>query len=490
MIVETKTMSSPKEPTTFFNLLNQQTILKNLTEKLGFTKPTPIQEAVIPVILSGKDVYAGAKTGSGKTMAFLLPISQMIFEKKINKALILSPTRELALQTDEEAMKILDGQTQVVSIPLYGGVPLDQQLRALKAHKPSLYIATPGRMIDFMSEEVLDLNDIELVVLDEADRMCDMGFSPQIIQILSALPKRKQNLMFSATLPKDANEIMNLFLRDAVKVQVDNPEQSSSTIEHRVVYVSRRDKTRKIARILSAPDQVTVIFCRTRKGADRLYKDLSHEIDSVAVLHAGFEMNERERTIRAFKDQRIKTLIATDVASRGLDVEQVTMVIQYELPETVEDYIHRSGRAGRAGRSGISVLFVDRESLNERRLLEQISKKVKFTTDSNADESSSANRGDERDSAREPSRERPRRDQGRERSPGRSSGDRSRDSGGRNRQPTRDRDQRVQKPSTTKVASSGTAKSAAPKKAGFLQKTKKLLGKLLGKKTKPSPRVS
>jgi len=471
MIIDTKTMSSPKEPTTFFNLLTQTTLIKNLTENLGFTKPTPIQEAVIPVILTGKDVYAGAKTGSGKTMAFLLPVAQMIFDKKIKKALVLSPTRELALQTDEEAMKVLDGQKEVVSIPLYGGVPLDQQLRALKAHKPSLYIATPGRMIDFMSEEVLDLNEIELVVLDEADRMCDMGFSPQIIQILSALPQRKQNLMFSATLPKDANEIMNLFLRDAVRVQVDNPETSSSTIEHRVVYVSRRDKTRKIAKILSEPDQVTVIFCRTRKGADRLYKDLSHEFDGVAVLHAGFEMNEREKTIRAFRDRKISTLIATDVASRGLDVEQVTKVIQYELPETVEDYIHRSGRAGRAGRSGISILLVDRESLNERRALEQIAKKVKFATDTASEEN-------EYSGQREHS-ERPRRDQGR--------------SGGRSRQ-HRDRDQRVHKPNpprsqqASKHTGGKSGVKSGAKKTGLIQKTKKLIGKIFGRKPKANPK--
>jgi ATP-dependent RNA helicase DeaD len=376
------TESLENTPTVQFkDLIQQDLIINNLTEKMGFTDPTPIQKAVIPSILEGKDVCAGAKTGSGKTMAFILPIAQMIFEGRIKKALVLCPTRELALQIDEEAMRALDGQNQVVSIPLYGGVPLDQQLRALKTHKPSLYIATPGRTIDFMMEEALNFDEIELIVLDEADRMCDMGFSPQITQILGSLRSRKQSLMFSATMPKEANEIMMSYMKDPVKIQVDSPQKASNTIEHRVIYVSRRDKNRSLSKILEAPDQVTVIFCRTRKGADRLYEDLRRERHGVGILHAGYEMNEREKTIRGFRDGKITTLIATDVASRGLDIDTVTTVIHYEVPESLDDYIHRSGRSGRAGRKGVAYLLVDRQSSNDRRSLEEFSKVVKFETD-------------------------------------------------------------------------------------------------------------
>lgn len=470
------TESAPQNK--FLTLLQNPSILHNLIDKLGFPGPTPIQEASIPSILEGRDLYAGAKTGSGKTIAFIAPIAQMLMEGKIQRALVLCPTRELALQTDDEAMKILDGQTQFVSMPLYGGVPLDQQLRALKANKPRLYIATPGRMIDFMMEELLDLDSIEIAVLDEADRMCDMGFSPQIIQILSSLKKLKQTLMFSATLPKEANDIMERFLKEPVRIQIDNPQESSSTIEHRAIFVSRRDKTRRIKDLLQEPNQVTVIFCRTRKGADRLYQDLSKEMDNIGILHAGFEMNERERTIRAFKDRKINTLIATDVASRGLDVEQVTQVIHYELPETVEDYIHRSGRSGRAGREGLSTALIDKDSFNERRQLEQITKKISVKIVGKAEEASShstkeSRRGEHPEGRRDRGpRERNQQSRGR----GRSHDRRPREDRRPDERPRGDRKPRATSPRTT------VAKPEAKKSSGILKKAKKVIGSLFKKK--------
>ena len=349
-------------------------------EKMGFKEPTPIQQAVIPPILDGRDIYAGAKTGSGKTVAFLAPLCQMIMEGRIRKALILSPVRELAIQIDEEAMKVLgEDQKDFVSVPLYGGVPLDQQLRVLKIYKPCIYVATPGRMIDFMSEGCLDLGEIDVCILDEADRMCDMGFSPQVTQILDTLPNCKQYLMFSATLPKEANDIMVRYLRNPEKIQVDPPDESSSTIEHKVVLVSRRDKRDRLLDVLADGFDTSLIFTRTRKSADNIYELLKKARVDAGILHAGYSMNERERTIRDFKDGKLHHLVATDVAARGLDVQHVTLVVQYEMPENIEDFIHRSGRAGRAGRYGLNICFVEKENVFQRRQIKEFAKKINFT---------------------------------------------------------------------------------------------------------------
>lgn len=377
-------MSSEKIPdqnqnTEFSSLIQQADVLRNLTEKMGFKEATAIQAASIPPILEGRDLYAGAKTGSGKTVAFLAPLAQMFYEGKIRRALVLSPVRELALQIDEEAMKVFgDDQKKYVSMPLYGGVPLEQQLRAMKIHQPCLYIATPGRMIDFISEGAIALSEVDVCVLDEADRMCDMGFSDQVTEILTTLPNCKQFLMFSATLPEDANEIMNRFLKDPVRVQVDRPQESSSTIRHEAVFCRRQEKLSKLEALLAEQTQSCIIFCRTRKSVDRVYEKLRQTFRQTGILHAGYSMNEREKTIRAFKESKIRFLVATDVAARGIDVENIGLVVHYELPESTEDYIHRSGRSGRAGRRGVSVAFVEKESFPQRRFIEELQKNIQI----------------------------------------------------------------------------------------------------------------
>jgi superfamily II DNA/RNA helicase len=365
----------------FEDLLTNPLLLENLTVKMGFDTSTAIQAAVMPSILEGRDVYAGAKTGSGKTVAFLAPIVQGMLDGKVRKALVLSPTRELALQIDDEAMRLFDGQKNHVSIPLYGGVPLEQQLRAMNAHKPTLYIATPGRMIDFIGEGCIALADIDICVLDEADRMCDMGFEPQVNEILSSLPNRKQTLMFSATLPKEVNNIMSKFLDNPVSIQIDSPQTSSSTIIHRAIFVDRRRKLPVLKDLLRSSTGASVVFTRTRKGADNLFEKLGGNGNaraSIGILHAGYSMGERERTIRQFKEGRIQHLIATDVASRGLDVDHISQVVHFELPETLDDYIHRSGRSGRAGRAGMSISFIDPENSMQRKQIEGFAEKIKI----------------------------------------------------------------------------------------------------------------
>lgn len=454
----------------FAELLNNKIIQENLIEKMGFQQATPIQEAVIPPILEQKDVYAGAKTGSGKTIAFVAPMAQMLLEGKIKKALVLSPTRELALQIDEEAMRVLANQTEHVSIPLYGGVPLDQQLRALKSHNCSLYIATPGRMIDFISEGCLPLSDIEVCVLDEADRMCDMGFAPQVMEILSTLPNRKQTLMFSATLPKAANEIMNNFLHDPVQIQIDSPTEMSSTIKQRAIFCDRKDKVSKLRELLNKDDQYSVVFTRTRKNADRIYERLSKEVKGLGILHAGYSMGERERTIRSFKEGKLHHIIATDVAARGLDVESLTQVIHFDLPDNTEDYIHRSGRSGRAGRSGEAYALVDRSSHGEQKLIETLSKSmdieyVDATQNNRSRRGTGGNKGPSKNSKKSQSPSKPNRSR---------SGNKKRSDSKQKNEPRK------------KQASQKQKSPEKPKKLGLLQKTKKLFG-LGSKEEKQEP---
>ncbi len=359
----------------FETLLQHPVLIENLVGKLQYS-PSPIQEAVIPSILDGKDIYAGAKTGSGKTIAFLAPIIQRLFNDSAKKALILAPTRELALQIDEEAMLILEGQSKLVSIPLYGGVPIDPQILALRHHHPRILIATPGRMIDFIQEGCLPLNELEICVLDEADRMCDMGFAPQVTQILDVLPHRKQTLLFSATLPKQLNDIMSRFCPNPVRIQVDAADEASDTINHQVILCDRHEKVTQLIRILELPDVSCLVFTKTRKRADELHRTLTRKGVAVGILHAGYSMPERERTMKGFREQSIRHIIATDVVSRGIDVDHLTHVVHYDLPDALEEYIHRSGRSGRAGRTGTTIALVEKGNRNQLAQLEELKKKV------------------------------------------------------------------------------------------------------------------
>ncbi len=377
-MTQAETASEATEPN-FENLLTWPVLIENLKVKMGFKGPTPIQKAAMPAVLSGRDIYAGAKTGSGKTIAFLAPLAERIKKGEIHRVLILAPTRELVLQMDEEAMRLLDGQTEVVSVPLYGGVPVDPQILAIKAHKPRLFIATPGRVLDLFSEGVLPIDQAQVAVLDEADRMCDMGFAPQVTQILDLMKERKQMLLFSATLPKELTEIMSKYCPNPERIQVDAPDQSSETITHRVIFCPRKNKIQRLVQVLTSdPSIVSVSFSRTRTGADRLYDRLRTELGQVAVLHAGLDMNERERTLRALKDGRIKHLVATDVFARGIDVDFLTHVIHFDLSGNLEEYIHRSGRSGRAGREGTTIAFVESDNPEQLQDYQTFAKKVKF----------------------------------------------------------------------------------------------------------------
>jgi ATP-dependent RNA helicase DeaD len=359
---------------------------------MGFENATPIQDQAIPAVLTGKDVLGGAKTGSGKTVAFLAPTIQRLVNKEVDMAIVLSPTRELVLQMDEEAEKMLRDQDDVNCVPCFGGVPVDTQVIAIKHHKPRLIIGTPGRIIDLFDEHILKPGDFEVCILDEADRMCDMGFTPQVNRIMGDLTNLKQTLLFSATLEKDLNEIIKKYTKDPITIQVDNPEEASDTIEHNAIICHPRAKMKHLTKILNEPNSTTIVFSQTRRGADQIYNEISRDMEGVAVLHAGFTMPERERTIRAFKAEKIRVLIATDVVSRGIDVSHVTHVVHFDLPRSFEDYIHRSGRSGRAGKSGTTIALVESTNREHKRLMDEFSKKVIF----NIEEDSGTGAGGQR----------------------------------------------------------------------------------------------
>jgi len=291
--------------------------------------------------------------------------------------------------------------------------------------------------------------------------MCDMGFSPQVTQILDTLPNCKQYLMFSATLPKEANDIMVRYLRNPEKIQVDPPDESSSTIEHKVVLVSRRDKRNRLLDVLADGFDTSLIFTRTRKSADIIYELLKKARVDVGILHAGYSMNERERTIRDFKGGKLHHLVATDVAARGLDVQHVTLVVQYEMPESIEDFIHRSGRAGRAGRYGLNICFVEKENIFQRRQIKEFAKKINFT---GGTEDEGEGQGGQASGSRRRSRgPRQNRNEGRSRN--------SRDRNRGPRQEHRQTEHSTQKPSA--------AKSIPIKTGGLMGRLKKAIKKII-----------
>lgn len=469
-----------EETTSFEQLLTHPHVVNGLSQKMGYKSATPIQVASIPIILQGKDLYAGAKTGSGKTIAFLAPIAERLLRNEAHSALVLAPTRELVLQIDEECMNFLDGQTEVVSIPLYGGVPVDPQVLALRRHKPRIFIATPGRTIDLVQEGSLDLSKTEIAVLDEADRMCDMGFAPQVSQILDLLTNRKQTLLFSATLPKELNDIMGRYCPNPERIQVDASDQASETIRHQVIFCLRREKITKLIQFIQDhPNLVAAVFVKTRNRADEIYERLKNVLKEVAILHAGFPMPERERTLRQFRDGRIRVLVTTDVFARGIDVDTITHVFQYDLPHSLDDYIHRSGRSGRAGRQGTTVAFVESDNRDQIQFYRQLEKKVIFTP--------IGGELREGDSPRGPSRYA---DRGGRQDRGRHS--RGRSHGERNSHPQRDRSsarnhsrgerqaQRQDRP----PQKSNSTQSKPKKSTGLISKTKSILKKVFGRKSK------
>lgn len=348
------------------------------TTEAGYVTPTEIQSKAIPQILKGKDVLACAQTGTGKTAAFAIPILQNLHNRKLNnnaiKVLILAPTRELALQIDEN-FKTYSKFLNARSLAIYGGVKQEKQVNRIK-NGIDILIATPGRLLDLMQQGLAHIDQVKTVVLDEADHMLDMGFINDVKKILAKLPKERQTLFFSATMPPAIRQFANQILNQPIEISVTPVSSTAEKVEQFVYFVEKNDKTGLLIKLLKGEALPrSLVFTRTKHGADKLAKQLSKTGIYAAAIHGNKSQNNRIKTLQDFKSNRIKVLVATDVASRGIDIDELPQVVNFELPNVPETYVHRIGRTGRAGKGGIAISFCDAEQKVE---LKDIQKLIGF----------------------------------------------------------------------------------------------------------------
>jgi ATP-dependent RNA helicase RhlE len=361
-------------PITFDRLHLDDRLLGGIRD-LGWDETRPVQSGVIPLALAGSDVIACAETGTGKTAAFLVPILQRFLKEAPptpprTRALVLAPTRELAVQIEDQVQG-LTYHTTISSVAVYGGVPMDAQERALRAGV-DIIVATPGRLMDHMRHASIEFAGLEVLVLDEADRMLDMGFWPDVQRIMSALPSVRQTLLFSATLPAEVLKLTQEFLRDPKYVQVGRRGGPAQTISHNAQTVPSSEKTQWLARWLREEAEGPVlVFCRTKIGAERLATRLSSMGIRTASLHADRTQQQRMSAVEGFRTGAYPVLVATDVAARGLDIEGIAHVVNYEVPDTPEAYVHRVGRTGRAESTGNALTLVAPEEVRALRALEK-----------------------------------------------------------------------------------------------------------------------
>ena len=358
-----------------FDVLNLDARLVSGIRDLGWAETRPVQSGVIPLALAGDDVIACAETGTGKTAAFLVPILQRFLREgptrtAATRALILAPTRELAVQIEDQVQG-LTYHTAVSSVAVFGGVPMTQQEQALKANV-DIVVATPGRLMDHMRHNAVSFESLEVLVLDEADRMLDMGFWPDVQRILAALPAKRQTLLFSATMPAEVLKLTKQFLHQPKYVQVGRRGGPAQTITHAVQTVPAGEKVQWLARWLRQEATGPVlIFCRTKVGADRLASRLSGMGIRTAALHADRTQQQRMAAVEGFRTGTYPVLVATDVAARGLDIDGIAHVVNFEVPDTPETYVHRVGRTGRAESTGSALTLAAPEELRALRALEK-----------------------------------------------------------------------------------------------------------------------
>ena len=370
-------------------LSNRHIILMNLFEQLGldepilraitdmgFETPSEIQQKAIPTLLEDDtDMVALAQTGTGKTAAFGFPLLQLIdTDSKLTQGLILSPTRELCLQIASELKNYAKYLPKVNVVAVYGGASIEEQARSLKKGA-QIIVATPGRMQDMIRRNFVDISHINYCVLDEADEMLNMGFYEDITAILSHTPKEKSTWLFSATMPNEVARIARQFMRKPIEITVGTRNQASSTVQHEYYVVNGRHRYQALKRLADAnPDIFSVVFCRTKKDTQAVAEKLIEDGYNAAALHGDLSQNQRDLVMKSFRARQIQMLVATDVAARGIDVDDITHVIHYQLPDEIETYNHRSGRTGRAGKSGISMVLLPKSELRKIKEIEKIIK--------------------------------------------------------------------------------------------------------------------
>jgi superfamily II DNA/RNA helicase len=343
----------------------------------GFTEPFAIQKLVIADVLAGRDVLAKSPTGSGKTIAFGAPIADLIeATDKRPAALILAPTRELATQIVEEMRSLAHARALSIAA-VYGGVGIEKQAR--EARRAHIVVATPGRLEDLLARRAISLREVKILVLDEADRMLDMGFRPPVDRIVAQCPRGRQTLFFSATLDGEAGRVAEEYTSDPVRHEHVAPKQDVADVVHRFVAVEREERIDALVRELRGERDLALVFVRTKRGADRLTKRLAASGVAAVAMHGDKSQRQRERALADFEAWRVDTLVATDVAARGIDVDGISHVINFDAPEDREGYVHRVGRTGRAGRTGTGVTFVGAEQARDvRRIASELRLEAEF----------------------------------------------------------------------------------------------------------------
>jgi len=360
-----------------FTTLGLPASILNAVTRRGLSVPTPIQEKAIPVLLQGNDVIGVAQTGTGKTFAFGLPLMSRL-QKIRGRALILVPTRELAVQV-EQSISSIGRELGFKTAVLIGGEGMGKQIAALRA-RATIIVATPGRLIDHIERRTIGLSDVAVLVLDEADRMLDMGFAPQLKKILAVLPKERQTMLFSATMPPSIVELASAFLKTPMRVEVAPQGTTARDVTQELFIVRREEKLELLKKICMEERGSVLVFSRTKHGATKMCKALNFAGISAAEIHADRSLGQRLAALEGFKRGKYRVLVATDIAARGIDVIGIALVVNYDLPEQAEDYVHRIGRTARAGKSGKAISFAAPDQRGHLRSIEKLISKTLPTT--------------------------------------------------------------------------------------------------------------
>ena len=360
----------PEQTAMFGELELDKKIVSALTD-MGFEEPSPIQKEAIPTALSGKDLIGQAQTGTGKTAAFGIPIIQNLTDRKHIQALVMSPTRELAIQVAEEISNI--GRTKRIKVlPVYGGQPIDRQIRSLK-NGVQIVIGTPGRLLDHLRRGTIKLDHIKFLVVDEADELLDMGFIADLEEIMRTLPAARQTMLFSATMPKPILMLTRKFMKAPKVIAIHKEVVTAPTIDQ--YYYETRDKVDGLCRVLDTEENCKmIVFCRTKKGVDDLVMSVGMRGYQAEGLHGDLNQNQRDKVMKKFRENKIDILVATDVAARGIDIDNITHVVNFDIPQDPESYVHRIGRTGRAGNTGIAITFITSREFRQLKLIERVVK--------------------------------------------------------------------------------------------------------------------